>query len=247
MVHVPCTDSWMKALELLSMPAWELVPMHSYTPSSSGNTAPLMVRTEVVIPFVTLVTVPVTRLNSTSGAVGVLVCLLVGMSSPFSLQVKVGVGVPCEVQARVRLPPSMTVLVSDWVVVVIGATERDKGMDSIIYNWTRINSILLHNKWYFTNVVYVNNSQVHVQVTLQQPFVLLVVPGSYGRYRVYRVRLLITACMTYRWLHFIKLSSVLTCLSLRVKTLQVKWVVACADEECCRQNCTITVLKWTYK
>ncbi len=199
MLRVPCTDSLMKALELLSMPARELVPMHSYSPSSSGNSAPLMVRTEVVIPFVTLVTAPASRSKSTSGAVNVSLCLLVGMSSPFSLQVNVGVGVPSEVQVRVRLPPSMTVSVGDWVVVVVGATEGDRGMDSISYNWTRINSILLHNEWYVTNVVYVNNSpQVHVQATLQQPFVVLVVPGSYGRYRVYRVKLLITACMSYR-------------------------------------------------
>ncbi len=124
----------MKALELLSVPARELVPMHSYSPSSPGNTAPLMVRSEVVIPLVTLVTTPDSRSKSTSGAVDVSVCLLLGMSSPFSLQVKVGGGTPCEVQVRVRLPPSMTVSVSDWVVVVIGATGGDRGMDSITYS-----------------------------------------------------------------------------------------------------------------
>ncbi len=134
MVHVPRTDSWMKALELLSMPARELVPMHSYIPSSPGNSAPLMVRTEVVIPFVTLVTAPATRSKSTSGAENVSVCLLLGMSSPFSLQVKVGVGVPSEVQVRLRLPPSMTVSFGDWVVVVVGATGGDRGMDSISYS-----------------------------------------------------------------------------------------------------------------
>ncbi len=108
--------------------------MHSYTPPSSGNTAPLMVRTEVVIPLVTLVTVPATRSKSTSGAVDVSVCLLVGMTSPFSLQLKVGVGVPSEVQVRVRLPPSMTDSVGDWVVVVVGGTGGDRGMDSISYS-----------------------------------------------------------------------------------------------------------------
>ncbi len=182
------------------MPARELVPMHSYTPSSSGNTVPLMTRTEVVIPFVILVTVPACRSKSTSGAVNVSVCLLVGMSSPFSLQVKVGVGVPCEVQVRVRLPPSMTVSVGDWVVV-IGATESDRGtasatteQGSTVYYSTTSDMLPI-------DVVYVNNSaQMHVQV---KPFVVLLVPGSYGRYRVYRVKLLITACMTYRWLHFI--------------------------------------------
>ncbi len=100
--------------------------MHSYTPSSSGNTAPLMVRTEVVIPFVTPLITPACRSKSTTGSVDVSACLLLGISSPFILQVKVGVGSPSEVQVRVRLPPSMTVLVGDWVMV-IGATEDRKG------------------------------------------------------------------------------------------------------------------------
>ncbi len=85
--------------------------MHSYTPSWYEYTAPLMVSTEVVVPFVCS-NVGGNR-EIIAGSVGVSMYMLLERVTPSRLQVKEGAGLPSEVQVSMISPPSMAVSIED--------------------------------------------------------------------------------------------------------------------------------------